>query len=517
MSKSLSVLVVDDMEMMRKVTVGLLAAIGLDRTEVACDGAQALRMLESRHFDLVLSDWNMPIMSGLELLKAMRASPKLAATPFIMITAEAERTRIEEAIANGVNDLLVKPYTSNRLTMSVDRALTKRAPRPLPKVAPTTQEAAPPQEQTATELASLLLVDDTVDNLHLLAEIFKGSYRIKAAHNGQKALDICCSDNPPDLVLLDVMMPGMDGFEVARRMREHPNAENVPIIFVTALDQEESRLKGMGLGAVDFVTKPINPTQLRLRVDNFMRYVELRRRLQADYDTMLEMARLRDDVEAMTRHDLKAPLAGAIGVLQALIGSQDLDRRQTEQLRMAEQALLQVVNMVNLSTELFKIETGRYQLRPAPIPIGDLLRRVAETARAAFADKHLTIAVDADVDVGDDPICALGDAMLSYSMLNNLLKNACEAAPAHSRVSITLSDGDPLRIDIANQGVIPAAIRDRFFEKFVTDGKASGSGLGTYSARLLAKAQNGDLGFEVSDADDRTTLSVTLPPAAKTS
>ncbi len=513
MAKQLSVLVVDDMEMMRKVTVGQLGAIGLTQADMAVNGADALRMLNSKSYDLILSDWNMPVMSGLDLLKAVRAHARLAHTPFIMITAEAERSRIEEAIASGVNDLMVKPYTANRLAQSVERAMNARpikrpaavAALPVPVAAPAAAPGAP------RPLASLLLVDDTADNLHLLAELFNGSYRIKAAHNGQKALDICCADNPPDLVLLDVMMPGMDGFEVARRMREHPNAENVPIIFVTALTEDESRLKGLGLGAVDFITKPINPTQLKLQVDNFMRYVELRRQLQADYDNMLEMARLRDDVEAITRHDIKGPLAGVIGMVQALVASKSLERRQSEQLKMAEDVLLQVIDMVNLSTELFKIETGRYQLKAVALPIGDLLRRVAETARAAFADKHLTISVDADSDVGTDPICALGDAMLTYSLLNNLLKNACEAAPSHSRVSMTLTDGTPLRIEIENEGVIPAAIRSRFFEKFASAGKAGGSGLGTYSARLLARAQNGDVDFAVSDEDGSTTLVVTLP------
>jgi CheY-like chemotaxis protein len=359
----------------------------------------------------------------------------------------------------------------------------------------------------------LLLVDDTADNLHVLANVFKGAYRIKAAHNGEKALAMCCSDTPPDLVLLDVMMPGLDGFEVARRMREHPSAENVPIIFVTALSDDASRLQGMELGAVDFVTKPIDPSTLKLRVDNFMRYVELRRQLQADYDNMLAIARLRDDVEAMTRHDLKGPLAGAIGIVQSLIDADDLDRRQLEQLRLAEQAMLQVTDMVSLSTELYKIETGKYALRAEPLAISDLLRRVVETARATYAGKQLVIAVDTDFDVGTDPPVGLGDAMLTYSLLNNLIKNACEAAPERSRVSAALFADQPLRIEIVNKGVIPEAIRARFFDKFVTDGKSSGTGLGTYSARLLARAQHGDVAFAIDDDEQRTTLIVTLPAA----
>lgn len=518
----LKVLVVDDVETMRKVTAGQLASLGYGPADLAVDGADAWRMLERKRYDLVISDWNMPVMTGIALLQLMRSSPRHVHTPFIMITAEAERNRIETAISSGVSDLLVKPYTAARLARSVTRAMQHQiTPENIANTAvnatasgPVSASMLPAAAHVPSKASSpptLLLVDDTADNLHLLANVFKGQYRIKAAHNGEKTLALCCADEPPDLVLLDVMMPGMDGFEVARRMREHPNAENVPIIFVTALSDEHARLQGLELGAVDFVTKPINPAQLKLRVDNFMRYVELRRQLQTDYDNMLALARLRDDVEAMTRHDLKGPLAGALGIVQSLIDAGDVDRRQGEQLRLAEQAMLQVVDMINLSTELYKIETGKYLLHAMPLEISDMLRRVVETARATYAGKQLVIAVDTDVDVGADPPTGCGDAMLTYSLLNNLIKNACEAAPERSRVIVTLYAGTPLRIELVNKGVIPEAIRARFFDKFVTDGKTSGTGLGTYSARLLARAQHGEVDFTVDDEAQLTTLIITLP------
>jgi CheY-like chemotaxis protein len=525
MAQVLNILVVDDVETMRKVTAGQLAALGYGPVELAADGAEAWRMIERKRYDLVISDWNMPALTGIALLQMMRSSPRHAHTPFVMITAEAERSRIETAISGGVSDLLVKPYTAARLATSIQRAMAHHVAPPeqaqstqAPAVSPGPKPATlamppatvhmPPQEAPPP---TLLLVDDTADNLHVLANVFKGRYRIKAAHNGEKALALCCSDTPPDLVLLDVMMPGMDGFEVARRMREHPNGQHVPIIFVTALTNDSARLQGMELGAVDFVSKPIDPVQLKLRVDNFMRYIELRRHLQADYDNMLAIARLRDDVEAMTRHDLKGPLAGAIGIVQALIAADDLDRRQSENLRLAEQAMLQVIDMVNLSTELYKIETGKYVLHAEPLAINDMLRRVVETARATYAGKQLVLAVDTDFDVGTEPPMGLGDAMLTYSLLNNLIKNACEAAPEHSRVIATLYADNPLRIEIVNKGVIPEAIRTRFFDKFVTDGKATGTGLGTYSARLLARAQHGEVVFAVDDDAQTTSLIITLP------
>jgi len=518
--KQIVFLVVDDFEPMRKVTSGQLRSMGAVTVVTANNGAEALRILKNRRVSIVLSDWNMPVMTGLELLKVVRADAKLSLIPFIMITAEAERQRIEEAIASGVSDLLVKPYTSVCLATHVEKVLERSTSpgRALPAVFTAPADAGVPLTQVTREPVrpTILVVDDMSDNLQLLSNLFKDEYRVRVAHAGEKALDICQSNEPPDLVLLDIMMPGMDGFEVARRMREHPTSEAIPVIFITAMTGEDARLKGLELGAVDFVTKPIDPHVLKPRVRNFMRYVKLHKQLQADYDGMLELARLREDVEHITRHDMKGPLAGVIGLVQALADDDSMNNKQVGQLRMVEETALQVLDMINLSSELFKIETGRFKLDAKPVMIVDILKRIVEISRATFAEKHLTIAIDSDVPVGDEVTKALGDAMFCYSLFQNLVKNACEAAPEKSRVTVTLNDGTPLRIVIRNKGVVPAEIRERFFDKFVTYGKQGGNGLGTYSAKLLAEAQNGTISLEVSEPANQTTITVILPRYVET-
>lgn len=515
-SKQTRFLVVDDFEPMRKVTADQLRKMGAQTILMAGNGADALKLLQNQKVDMVLSDWNMPVMNGLELLQAIRADAKLAHLPVVMITAEAERGRILEAISNGVSDLLVKPYTVGNLQDRVKKALSWM-PRPAvsqtpPAFAASATSIAAISEVPKSAKPTILVVDDTPDNLQLLSGLFNDEYRVRIAHNGTKALTICQSDNPPDLVLLDVMMPDMDGFDVAKRMREHPSSETIPVIFVTAMNTEDARLKGMELGAVDFVTKPIDPGMLQHRVRNFIRYVELHKQLQADYDAMQEAAKLKEDVEHITRHDLKGPLAGVIGLVQSLAENGNVGRKELEQLRMIEDAALQTLNMVNLSSELYKIETGRFQLKAEPIRIGDLLRRIVELARTTFHAKHLTISVDTDVvSASEEPPQVSGDAMLCYSLFQNLLKNACEAAPEKSRVAVTMTDENPMRILVQNKGAVPEGIRDNFFDKFVTQGKTGGTGLGTYSARLLTEAQNGTIQLDVDEVNDLTTITVSLP------
>lgn len=514
-TKQTRFLVVDDFEPMRKVTAEQLRKMGAQSILMAANGAEALKLLQQQKVDMVLSDWNMPVMNGLELLKAIRADERLAALPVMMITAEAERSRIMEAVAHGVSDLLVKPYTVGNLQDRVQKSLNW-TPRPSATASAGSFDQSEPSSVTAADLPksakpTILVVDDTPDNLHLLSSLFNDEYRVRIAHNGSKALAICQSDNPPDLVLLDVMMPDMDGFEVAQKMREHPSSETIPVIFVTSMDTDDARLKGLELGAVDFVTKPINPDMLQHRVRNFIRYVDLRKQLQSDYDAMQETAKLREDVEHITRHDLKGPLAGVISLVQSLAESGNVGRKELEQLRMVEEAALQTLNMVNLSSELFKIETGRFQLNAKPIRIGDLLRRIVELARSTFQEKHLIISVDTDVvSMSEEIPQILGDEMLCYSLFQNLIKNACEAAPEKSRVVVTMTDEEPMRILVQNKGAVPEAIRANFFDKFVTQGKSGGTGLGTYSAKLLSEAQGGSISLAVDDAENQTTIAVTL-------
>jgi len=517
-------LVVDDLDTMRKITANQLQLIGVEKVLTARDGLEALRILKSQQVDLILSDWNMPVMDGLELLKTVRADPRLRNTPLIMITGEAERQRVELAVANDVTSMMLKPYTPAQLATRIEKAADwrPRAAKAVPSTVASADEAHATQAAPVAPKASapkqperptLLLVDDTPDNLMLLSQLLRDEYRVRLAQNGPKALEICTSDNPPDLVLLDIMMPGMDGFEVAQRMREHPNAESIPVIFVTAMTDTDARMKGMDLGAVDFITKPIDPNLLKPRVRNFMRYVQMRKDMQFEFDNMVENARLRDHVEHMTRHDLKGPLAGVIGLVQDLLTSDDLSFRQQEQLRLVEESALQVVNMVNLSSELLKIETQTFVLDPKPVALADILRRMAEVDRITYASKQLTISVDTDTPVGSDVPQALGDAMLCYSIFQNLLKNACEAAPANSTISIRQLDQSPLQVVISNKGAVPIEIRGQFFDKFVTHGKPGGTGLGTYSAKLLTEAQGGHIGLTVDDEHNATTITVTLPRA----
>jgi signal transduction histidine kinase len=262
---------------------------------------------------------------------------------------------------------------------------------------------------------------------------------------------------------------------------------------------------------VDFVLKSSDPKALRARVRNFIKYIDMRRQIQADFDAMMDSTMVREDVENTTRHDIKGSLAGIVGMVQNLVDAPDMPAKHASQLRLVEHTAQQVIDMVNLSGELYKMEMGNFKLVPVPVNLGEILHRIVDLSRNSFSEKRLTIEVDTDTPVGTELPQALGDINLSYSMFQNLIKNACEAAPDDSRVVVALRDEDPLRVLISNSGAVPKELRANFFDKFATSGKKGGSGIGTYSAQLLAKAQNGAITMETSDERNRTQLTVTLP------
>ena len=133
---------------------------------------------------------------------------------------------------------------------------------------------------TSAEKQTILIVDDTPANLALLSDALKSTYRTTVAIDGEKALRLAVSGTPPDLILLDIMMPGMDGYEVCRRLKANPATRNIPVIFVTAMNEVEDETKGLELGGVDYVTKPISAAIVRARVKTHLAVSEQARELE---------------------------------------------------------------------------------------------------------------------------------------------------------------------------------------------------------------------------------------------
>jgi signal transduction histidine kinase/ActR/RegA family two-component response regulator len=222
-----------------------------------------------------------------------------------------------------------------------------------------------------------------------------------------------------------------------------------------------------------------------------------------------ENARLRDEVERISRHDLKTPLHSILGAARLLGEDETLRTAQQELAGVLQRSALRMLEMVNLSLGLFRMETGTYEFRPQSVDLGEVASHVLLDLHP-YADAH-GVKLLLERPAGERA-CVLGEELLCYSIVANLVKNAIEAAGAGQQVRLTLAGGDPSSLAIHNPGVIPADVAGHFFEKYVTR-KKGGAGLGTYSARLMARTQAGDLQMRTS-AQHGTTITLTLPRAA---
>jgi signal transduction histidine kinase len=231
----------------------------------------------------------------------------------------------------------------------------------------------------------------------------------------------------------------------------------------------------------------------------------------ANHLALREAARLREDVERIMRHDLKSPLTTVLSLPQLMLMDANLTPPQRDMLQRIEDAGYTLLAMTNLSTTLFRMERGIYELRPERTDLAVVARKVmtgfAETAE--MRGIGLRLLVDGREDCPFFPW--MGEELLCHSMLANLVGNALDASPRREDVLVSIGarpEGG-VRIDIVNKGDVAPELRGRFFEKYVTAGKARGTGLGTYSARLIARAHGGDI--EMKCGAGTVEVSVFLP------
>jgi len=300
----------------------------------------------------------------------------------------------------------------------------------------------------------------------------------------------------PDVVLLDVQMPGIDGFEVCRRLKAAPETAAVPVLLVTALSDRDHRLEGIRAGANDFITKPIDSADLMLRVRNALQMRRLFKEVEAQYRKLEELESLRDNLVHMVVHDLRSPLTAVYGNLQLLqLDMAPLGPDATETLSETLRATQRITDMVSDMLDVSRMETGQMPLELEAVDVGVL---VAETVRSVGAR---------DPPIHYDPpagtVTARCDRKVIGRVITNLLDNAIKFTPAGAavRVAVAHDDGTGVRVAVHDAGPgIPPESREVIFEKFgqVRGVKQTGrsSGLGLTFCKLAIEAHGGRIGIE---------------------
>lgn len=375
-----------------------------------------------------------------------------------------------------------------------------------------TQERMMPDSTKPT----IMIVDDTPENLQLLREMFDNAeYRVVAFPSGKLALAAACK-NPPDIILLDINMPEMDGFEVCRQLKTDEVLKDIPVIFVSALSETQDKVRAFTAGGVNYVTKPFQFEEVRARVRTHLDLCRARRELKRQNDILHENLRLRELVDQISRHDLKSPLTVFLNIPEMLLEEENLLPDQKELLQLLSNSGRRMSEMIRRSLDLIKMEKGIYEFVAVPVDFLKVVRQVFFELDGLMSQKklHLELQLDGRLASDTEALNIPGEEFVFHSMLANLIRNAIEASPEGGKITISLVSQPEFSLSIHNFGAIPENIRDRFFERYVTSGKERGTGLGVFSARLMAKTMGGDLSF-VTDVVAGTTLTFVLPQNQK--
>ncbi len=360
----------------------------------------------------------------------------------------------------------------------------------------------------------ILIVDDTPSNITILNTLLKESYHVSAATSGADALALSTSRTRPDLILLDIMMPEMDGYEVLTRLKALRRTADIPVIFVTAKVDVADESKGFELGCVDYIAKPINPSIVLARVKTHLNLKQAQENLGAQNKELKKAAVFREEVERIARHDLKNPLTGIFSGIELLEMTGTLNEDQAEAVDIMMTSAHKILDMINSSLDLFKMEQKIYQPKMIAVDMIGILRHV-EKEMASLIKLHRTgilITRDGTPFLPGQTFMVLGESLLLYSMMANLIKNAVEAVPEDQFINISLADdGDLVIICIHNPGVVPSGIRDTFFDKYTTSGKRKGTGIGTYSAKLITETLGGKISMASSE-EEGTFIFIHLLP-----
>ncbi|MEH1924463.1 hybrid sensor histidine kinase/response regulator [Nostoc sp.] len=338
---------------------------------------------------------------------------------------------------------------------------------------------------------SILVIDDEPDNFDVVETLLDSeNYQLYYAPSGQQALNRLDSFQP-DLILLDVMMPGLDGIEVCQRIKADPQWQAVPIIMVTALTDKEDLARCLATGADDFISKPVNGVELRARVHSMLR-------IKQQYESMQVLLKLREDMVNMIVHDLRNPLTSIVlgaEILRFPGLSPKQQQGKVDQILLAGQQLQSLIDSLLI---MAKLESGKMLLNYTEIDLCALCMSAIADIEAIAAQKNLTL-----ISYLPEPggIVAV-DAVIFRRVLDNLLSNAIKFSPSKSQVTLRaeyLAAGGA-KVQVADSGSgVSQDLRQIIFEKYEIGTlmpEVSQIGLGLAFCKMAIEAHSGTITIE---------------------
>lgn len=356
---------------------------------------------------------------------------------------------------------------------------------------------------------TILIVDDVISNVLLLKVLLgKEKYNILTASGGREAIEITVNQQP-DLILLDVMMPEMTGFEVAAHLKDNTKTANIPIIFLTALNSTEDIVKGFQAGANDFITKPFNKEELLVRVNHQISLVAAKRLILEKTEELRRTIVGRDKLYSVIAHDLRSPLASIKMVLNMLVltlSKESLGSEMYQMLEMANHSTEDVFSLLDNLLKWTKSQVGKLNVVYMDFDINEVINGVIEIFSLVSASKNIKL-----VHTSNSPVMVHGDIDMLKTILRNLLSNALKFSYENSQILIDTSISDGMAVISVKDSGKGMSKEDQgrllktetHFSSYGTNNE-EGSGLGLLLCQDFANKNGGRLWFDSEEGEGST-------------
>ena len=354
----------------------------------------------------------------------------------------------------------------------------------------------------------ILIVDDTHSNLQLLVSMLKDyGYKARPVSSGPAGIRAAQS-SPPDLILLDINMPQIDGYEVCKRLKADEKLKSIPVIFISGLNEPLDKVRAFQVGGVDYITKPFEVEEVAARVDTHLNLRRQREALAANVERLHELERMRDALTQMIVHDMRSPLLALQLSIDVACESAPSNPVLNKVLTTARHSTVFLVEMVSQILDLSQLEAGALEIKKTPEDLVELARTAIDHCHYLAADKNVEL-------LGAKTVPIECDGGLIQRVIGNLVGNALKFTPPRGKISVTVRVSRMLaRVSVQDNG--PGIAKENFtriFDKFVQiegPDRRKGSGLGLAFVKLAAEAHGGKVGLE-SELGVGSTFWVELP------
>lgn len=351
----------------------------------------------------------------------------------------------------------------------------------------------------------ILIVEDKQDSIDLICYFLKPqNYKIEIAMNGEEALEKI-NQSPPDLILLDIMLPKLNGFQVCERVKKNPKTQFIPIIMITALRELKDKIHGLEVGADDFISKPFENVELLTRVRSLLKQKKYYDELERKNEELKRMDEFKDELAHLIVHDMKNPIFVIQGNLQMM--GMGIDKAEADSLnkyigrieRSTENLLKMVLNLIDIS----KLETGRMNLNKELVVVNDIVKKCIQKISDSPENETKKISLELSDQI---PLTYL-DNSLFERVLDNLISFAIANVKPEGRVQInTRFSNNILQCEIKDDGIqIPPKFQETLFNKYSqveikNEGYRLGRGLGFTFSKLAVEAHKGSIYIENTDS-----------------